>query len=139
MGQLSGPDSGIFRVANATTFPGAVPTIVLIDPQSAIPYYLTFRDPTGDPSLDISIYISGGTLHFDASPGTSFLLMDSVAIESTVPVGLKVYTVAGLPAGAVGYTAMVSDALVPVFGAAVVGGGAVKIPVYHDGTIWRVG
>jgi hypothetical protein len=34
---------------------------------------------------------------------------------------------------------MVTDALTPVFGAAVVAGGAVKIPVYSDGTSWFVG
>jgi hypothetical protein len=83
--------------------------------------------------------MSSGTLHFDAEPGVSFLHLDGVVIEARVPIGLKVYTVAGLPTGAVGYTAMVSNALTPVFGAAVVGGGAVNIPVYHDGTIWRVG
>lgn len=33
----------------------------------------------------------------------------------------------------------VTDALTPVFGNAVTGGGAVAVPVYSDGTIWRVG
>jgi hypothetical protein len=31
------------------------------------------------------------------------------------------------------------DALAPAFGATVVGGGAVKVPVYSDGTNWKVG
>ena len=53
-----------------------------------------------------------------------------------------VYTVAGLPGlptAVAGTRAFVSNALGPVFGAAVVGGGAVNIPVYSDGVIWRVG
>ena len=52
------------------------------------------------------------------------------------------YLVADLPSASVsgsGARAFVSDALTPVFGLAVVGGGAVKVPVYSDGTDWKVG
>jgi len=52
---------------------------------------------------------------------------------------LQSYTVATLPTGTVGSKSFVTDALAPTFGAAVVGGGAVGIPVYHDGTSWKVG
>jgi len=38
-----------------------------------------------------------------------------------------------------GARAFVSDATSPTFGNVVVGGGAVKTPVYSDGTNWRVG
>jgi hypothetical protein len=51
-------------------------------------------------------------------------------------------TVASLPSAAtagIGGRSFVTDALAPTFGAAVVGGGAVKIPVYSDGTSWYVG
>lgn len=50
-----------------------------------------------------------------------------------------VFTVAGLPAGAQGMRAFVSDANAPAFGAAVAGGGAVFIPVYYTGAAWFVG
>jgi hypothetical protein len=50
-----------------------------------------------------------------------------------------VYTVATLPAGVVSARAYVSNALAPAFGAAVVGGGAVGVPVYYDGISWKVG
>jgi hypothetical protein len=53
-------------------------------------------------------------------------------------VRLKGYTVATLPAGTVGDTAYVTDALTPVSLATVVGGGAVKVPVFYDGTNWIV-
>jgi hypothetical protein len=50
------------------------------------------------------------------------------------------YTVATLPtAGTQGRRAWVTDALAPAFGAAPVGGGAVVIPVFDNGTIWVVG
>ena len=54
-----------------------------------------------------------------------------------------VYTVATLPAAAttgVGSRAFISDgALAPAFGAAATGGGTTPMPVYSDGTAWRVG
>jgi hypothetical protein len=53
-----------------------------------------------------------------------------------------VYTVATLPSAATsgsGARAFVSNALAPAFGATVVGGGAVAVPVYSDGTNWKVG
>lgn len=51
----------------------------------------------------------------------------------------KVYTVATLPAGAQGARAFVSDANATTFASIVAGGGANPIPVYHDGTNWRIG
>lgn len=50
-------------------------------------------------------------------------------------------TVASLPAQpwSAGARAFVSDAAAPVFGAAVVGGGAVPVPVFSDGLQWVVG
>jgi len=52
------------------------------------------------------------------------------------------YTVATLPFASVagkGARSFVTDALAPVFGATVVTGGAVAVPVYSDGTNWKVG
>lgn len=52
------------------------------------------------------------------------------------------YTVATLPSAAtsgVGSRSFVTDASAPTFGATVVGGGAVAVPVYSDGTNWKVG
>ena len=51
-------------------------------------------------------------------------------------------TVANLPAAATagaGARGFVTDALMPVYGSTVTGGGAVKVPVYSDGTNWIVG
>jgi len=54
----------------------------------------------------------------------------------------RVFTVAGLPSAATagtGARAFVNDALTPVILTAVTGGGAVKVPVYSNGTNWLVG
>ena len=53
-----------------------------------------------------------------------------------------VTTVAGLATAVTalrGCRSFVTDALGPTFGATVVGGGAVSVPVYYDGTNWKVG
>jgi hypothetical protein len=52
------------------------------------------------------------------------------------PARLKGYTVATLPAGTVGDTAYVTDALTPTFLVAAVGGGAVVSPVFYNGAAW---
>jgi hypothetical protein len=52
------------------------------------------------------------------------------------------FLVADLPSAAdsgSGARAFVSNAASPTFGATVVGGGSVKVPVYSDGTNWKVG
>ena len=52
------------------------------------------------------------------------------------------YTVATLPSAVTsgkGARSFVTDALGPTFGATVAAGGAVAVPVYSDGTNWKVG
>lgn len=51
---------------------------------------------------------------------------------------IKGYTVATLPAGTVGDIVYVTDALTPAYHITVVGGGAVIIPVFYNGTNWIV-
>ena len=63
-------------------------------------------------------------------------------VTSTVVPPLTNYTVATLPSAVtsgVGARSFVTDALAPTFGATVVTGGAVAVPVYSDGTNWKVG
>jgi hypothetical protein len=52
------------------------------------------------------------------------------------------YTVATLPSAVTsgkGARSFVTDALGPTFGATVAAGGAIAVPVYSDGTNWKVG
>jgi len=53
-----------------------------------------------------------------------------------------VYTVGSLPSASgsgVGYRAFVTDSSVSTFGSTVASGGINKVPVYSDGTNWKVG
>lgn len=55
---------------------------------------------------------------------------------------LPTHTVAGLPAGVLGHIALVTDATATMalgVGTIVAGTGANKVPVYYDGTNWRIG
>jgi hypothetical protein len=63
-------------------------------------------------------------------------------LQAASNIKLNVYTVSTLPSAVTsgaGTLAFVSDALLPTFGSTVAGGGAVKVPVYSDGTNWKVG
>ena len=63
-------------------------------------------------------------------------------VTSAVLPPLTNYTVATLPSAVTsgkGARSFVTDALGPTFGATVVTGGAVAVPVYSDGTNWKVG
>jgi hypothetical protein len=69
-------------------------------------------------------------------------ILGQLSTDSGIIPALTVYTVATLPSAAtsgVGARAFVSDALLPTFGSTVAAGGAVKTPVYSDGTNWKVG
>lgn len=77
-----------------------------------------------DVLVNTGLRASGGSANF------------TLKITNNLPQNLKGYTVAGLPVGVVGDVAYVTDALAPTFLVTVVGGGAVKAPVFYDGTNW---
>jgi hypothetical protein len=78
---------------------------------------------------------NGSELYVRLADDSAFTLL--VAGGFLVPAA----TVATLPSAVArtGQRRFVSDASGPVFGSAVTGGGAVNVPVYSDGTVWRVG
>lgn len=86
---------------------------------------------------------NGGTVGFSGNASTNHLLVTTnLGIVCGVPIRMMNYTVSGLPSAATfgaGARAFVTDALAPVFGSAVSGGGAVGVPVYSDGSTWLVG
>lgn len=59
-------------------------------------------------------------------------------LQVSGPLRTTGYTVATLPAGTVGMRTYVTDALVPVALATVVGGGSVVVPVFYNGSNWIV-
>ena len=85
------------------------------------------------------IFASGGfSIGNTTDPGAGNLsVTGSIVSGSTVKTAG--YTVATLPTGVTGARTYVTNALAPVFGATVVGGGAVIIPVFYNGTNWIVG
>lgn len=65
---------------------------------------------------------------------TGDVVSNTVTLNSVLK--LKAYTVGTLPAGTVGDMAYVTDALAPTYNATVVGGGAVRVLVFYNGTNW---
>ena len=57
--------------------------------------------------------------------------------NSNVP--LTVATLPGASVAGIGSRAFVTDSSVSTFGSTVAGGGSTKVPVYSDGTNWKVG
>ena len=80
-----------------------------------------------------------------ASSTTSIAIGSTTGTSRTTLNGItkqQTYTVTTLPsasASGVGSRSFVTDALSPAFGATVAGGGTVAVPVYSDGTNWKVG
>jgi len=79
----------------------------------------------------------------NASTGTTNIAIGATGGTSTTTVNgtlrQQTFLVANLPTGVAGARSFVTNALSPTFGAAVAGGGSVGVPVYHDGTSWKVG
>jgi hypothetical protein len=68
-------------------------------------------------------------------------ILNQLKTDTIIP-ALTNYTVATLPSAVTsgkGARSFVTDALAPTFGATVVTGGATAVPVYSDGTNWKVG
>jgi len=68
-------------------------------------------------------------------------ILNQLKTDEIIP-ALTNYTVATLPSAVTlgkGARSFVTDALAPTFGATVVAGGAIAVPVYSDGTNWKVG
>lgn len=64
------------------------------------------------------------------------------AVQALAPTTIGVSTVAGLPtvaAAGQGARRMVTDANATTFNSIVAGGGANIVPVFNDGTNWRIG
>lgn len=86
-----------------------------------------------------STFINSGAATSPVQIGVNGVLIGnftSTTFISSVPIRLKNYTVATLPAGTQGDTAFVTDALAPTFLTALTGGGAVVTPAFYNGTAW---
>jgi hypothetical protein len=83
----------------------------------------------------------GGYLTRWQLAGADRASLDSNGNFEAVTTKTAVTTVATLPTAGItiGTRAMVNDANAPTFGSTVTGGGSALVPVYYDGTNWRVG
>jgi len=112
-------------VVTSTPFQGVAPPAL---PQATLEYERAYQD-----QLNAVLRI-----YFNRLQG----LMAQIDSEGNIIPPTTVYTVATLPSAVtsgVGARGFVSNALAPSFGVNVAGGGAVAVPVYSDGTNWKVG
>lgn len=70
---------------------------------------------------------------------TTRVAISGTAITASLPIVLKSYTVSTLPTGVEGMRAYVTDATAPTYLGALTGGGAVKCPVFYNGSAWVSG
>ena len=123
------------KTLNLATGAANIVNVSLGTAQTAIATNITIG---GDLSSNtINIASNGGTsgsqsITIGSTVGTSTTTLNGIIKQQT-------YLVANLPTGSAGARSFVTNALAPTFGAAVAGGGAVGVPVYHDGTSWKVG
>jgi hypothetical protein len=101
---------------------------------------------TANADVMLKANASTGTIRFTNSAWAEYFRVDFVngRLDCNVPITMKVYTVAALPApsGSIppGTRAFVSNATATTFASIPVGGGANTVPVYVDGAgAWRIG
>jgi len=86
-------------------------------------------------SLGVAAIYDGGSTYIQAASGEPFTATSSTDYLLTTP-----RTVANLPtAGIAGRRAFVTNATATTFASIVAGIGANQVPVYDDGTNWRIG
>ncbi|MEO6176763.1 MAG: hypothetical protein ABIP27_16550 [Flavobacterium circumlabens] len=110
-----------------------------VQSQDGVIYLKTaINDPDNEPSgitqliIQTPVFGAGESIYELKSkdiPGT-------YEIATTDQIKLKSYTVATLPAGVIGDVAYVTDATSPTYLGNLTGGGAVKCPVFYNGSAW---
>ena len=107
-----------------------------IDPLGS--YNASFAD--GKLEFITASIAGGGTLRYFTFDRLGQMAVNQQTALATLDVAGTIrtsgYTVATLPAGVIGMLAYVTDALGPTYLGTLTGGGAVKVPVFHNGTAW---
>jgi hypothetical protein len=146
---------------------GATPNITVNATSGNTPLYLVQRNASGDFSgnfitatgfyADATYYMqmagANPNLVFDTNDylaydrtnnsynfqiaGNGIFKVTPTYAQSFQPFVLPQYTVATLPAGPLGATAYVTDALAPAYNTTVVGGGFSVVRVFFDGSNWK--
>jgi hypothetical protein len=115
--------------------------------QTVASIFAIYKGPASD--LADATMKSQGILYFIVGDGTASATPVNASLDQyglfTAPVlSTTVYSAAGtaIPSAVsrgVGARAFVSDATVATFATAYTSGGSNKVPVYSDGTVWRIG
>jgi hypothetical protein len=117
----------------------------ILDPQSGVTS--NFRFANLDAYFRVRVTAAFVAIFTDAAQfswqvaGGNSLSLDSTGLYTQI-IRTAVYAVATLPTGTLGDRAFVNTSnqtLTAGIGTPVVTGGTNKVPVYHDGTIWRIG
>ena len=130
------------QTTGSSTIGGASQTGTLTFGQSTVSQIVNISNGATASGSTKTINIGTGGL---AGSTTNIAIGSTTGTSTTTVNGLlkqQTYTVATLPSAATsgtGARSFVTDALAPAFGATVVTGGAVAVPVYSDGTNWKVG
>jgi hypothetical protein len=138
----SGANFGTGITSGAIAIGGTTGTGVITVGQSTLSQTTNIQANTTASGSTKTIALGTGGL---AGSTTSIAIGSTTGTSTTTLNGiikLQTYTVATLPSAStssVGAKSFVTDALAPAFGATVVTGGAVAVPVYSDGTNWKVG
>lgn len=80
-----------------------------------------------------------GAAYVDSKTGQASISFYNWIRSLYLEVRPSLKTVAQLGTGTSGARAFVTDANATAFGSIVAGGGVNKVPVYNDGTNWRIG
>lgn len=130
-------------IENSNSGNAAAVRLILITGLANSSCLFQLNNNTGSPYIQFlpgtavtACYIDCAPFFFRTPAGVELMKVEAARVTADVPIRLKGYTVATLPAGTVGDTAYVTDALAPTFLATVVGGGAVVTPVFYNGTNW---
>jgi hypothetical protein len=151
-GELTGLDTSAFvdgdRLFLSASTAGAVTATEPMHPNFSQPIGIVTKSGAGDGRVHLFTTLThegddSGTNRaaYKIGPGSGAGAVDLQFVTGTTNTLYgKPTTVGALPVGIPGDRAFVTDALGPVFGAVVVGGGAVGVPVYADNAAaWRVG
>lgn len=82
---------------------------------------------------------TGGDQGANTINASSYYANGNIIADTNALLRCRVFTVGTLPTGIAGARAFVSDANATTFASIVAGGGANGVPVYSDGTNWRIG
>jgi hypothetical protein len=162
-GLISGDGGGISNIAvgnlvgtiNLATFAGTANAVAGANVSGEVTFAATANAVAGaNVSGTVPLATTAGTISTNAQPNitstvtlTSLTVSGNVTGQSYVSAATALQTTpvitSALPAAATagtGARAMVTDADAgSVFGAALTGAGSLTLPVFSDGTIWRVG